>query len=164
MEYWIINADSLFHQVFMIVMGGLYGLAYLLGVSYKAVNIYFYFIFFPLSFMFLQKGWKQYLFLPVSLVFFLLPDYEELSQRFFELSVGFLNYSAGVFGSDYIRMSVYLCVLLPLILYSGLVYLKWGKPGILRLVKFGGGGIVIYLLLVYPNMQSWLAHLKDYLL
>lgn len=163
MEYWITNADSLFHQIFMIVMGGLYGLAYLLGVSYKAINIYCYFILFPLSFMLLLKGWKQYLFPPVSLLFFLLPDFEELSQMIFALSVDFLNYTAALVGSDYIRMSVYLCVILPLILYTGLAYLKWGKPGMLKLLKIGGTSIVIYLFFIYPNMKDWLVHLKDYL-
>ncbi len=32
-EFWIAHADSLFHQIFMLFMGGLYALAMLAGVT-----------------------------------------------------------------------------------------------------------------------------------
>jgi len=39
MEYWIQNSQSFIHQVFLIGMSGLYALAWIAGVSYKAINI-----------------------------------------------------------------------------------------------------------------------------
>jgi hypothetical protein len=118
LEFWIENSGSFMHQIFMIVMGALYALSFILGVSYKAVNIYMYFVFFPLSFSsFFLRGWKKLLFIPVSFLFFMIPNFESLSNQFFDLCVVFLNDSAEVFNSDYIRMSVYLCVAVPIAMY-----------------------------------------------
>jgi hypothetical protein len=48
-QFWIDNADSLFHQVFMIVMGGLMGIAYLFGTTYNVINILVYYVLIPSS-------------------------------------------------------------------------------------------------------------------
>ena len=36
---WIAHSDSLFHQIFLIVMGGLYALAFLAGFTYKIIEL-----------------------------------------------------------------------------------------------------------------------------
>jgi len=154
MEYWLQNSTSFLHQVFMIVMGGLYAFAWLLGVSYKAINIYFYFVLFPLSFSLLLKGWKKFLFIPASFLFFLVPNFESFSVSFFDLCVDFLNSTAGAFGTNYIAMSVYLCVLVPLILYIPLLWFKRGRKK--TLCVLGGMAVFcgIYLSTIYPNFRT----------
>lgn len=152
-DYWILHADSFLHQIFMIVMGMLYGLAFLFSVSYKAINIYCYFVLFPLSFALLIKGWKGFLFIPVSFLFFLIPDFEALSIKFFDLCVEFLNQSAETFDSNYIAMSVYLCVLVPAVLYVPLLWYKVEKKRALYVL--GGVAVLcgIYMITIYPNFK-----------
>src|SRR5690606_32887537 len=127
MDYWITHPSSLLHQIFLLVMAGLYGLAWIMGISYKAVNIYCYFIFFPLSFSLLLKGWKKFLFLPLSLLLLLIPGFEAFSVVFFDRCVDLLNQLAPSFNTDYIGISVYICVLLPLLLYLPLVLYKLNR-------------------------------------
>ena len=163
MEYWIHNADSFHHQIFMIVMGSLYALSWLLGISYKAMNIYCYFILFPLSFMLFLKGRTKYLFLPISLLFFLIPGFEVFSSELFDLCVIFLNNSAALLHSNYVAMSVYLCVLLPLMLYMLSVYTRFGKRKSQQILL--GIGIVsaVYMIGVYPFMKIWLLYFQEQL-
>ena len=164
MEYWIDNADSFLHQVFMLVMGSLYALSWLLGVSYKAVNIYCYFILFPLSFSLFLKDWKKYLFLPISLLFFLIPGLESISSSLFDQCVIFLNKSAELIGSNYVAMSVYLCVLLPLLLYLLSIHIRFGKRKSQKVLL--GIGIVsaVYIIGVYPFMKMWLLYFQEQLI
>jgi len=161
MEYWIQNSQSFIHQVFLIGMSGLYALAWIAGVSYKAINIYCYFIFFPLSFALLIKGWKGFLFIPASFLFFLIPNFEGLSVKFFDLCVDFLNQSAETFGSNYIAMSVYLCVLVPVVLYLPLLWYKLSKKTALYVL--GGFAVLcgIYMITIYPNFKSILEFVQQ---
>ena len=161
MEYWIQNSHLFLHQIFMIVMGSLIALSYLLGVSYKAVNIYCYFILFPLSFNLFLKGWKKFIFIPVSFLFFLLPNFEELSVKFFKLCEDFLKNSAETFDSNYIAMSVYLCVLVPVVLYLPLVWYKVGRKKMLYVLAGLGVFFGIYMLTVYPNFKSILEFVQN---
>lgn len=163
MEYWIDHADSFFHQIFMIVMGSLYALSWLLGVSYKAVNIYCYFVLFPLSFSLFLKGRKKFLFLPVSLLFFLIPDVEEFSKGLFDHCVTFLNSTAALFHSNYIAMSIYLCVVPPLLLYMLLIHIRFGKRKSQQVLL--GIGIVsaVYMIGVYPFLKTWLLYFQEQL-
>lgn len=156
MDYWITHASSLLHQIFLLVMAGLFALAWIMGISYKVVNIYCYFIFFPLSFSLLLKGWKKFLFLPLSLLLLLIPGFEAFSVVFFDRSVDFLNQLAPSFNADYIGISVYICVLLPLLLYLPLVLYKLNRKQ-LKLLSIGLLACsCLYLVIVYPNFRSLL--------
>ena len=160
-DYWILHADSFLHQIFMMVMGMLYGLAFLFSVSYKAINIYCYFALFPLSFaIFLKTPWK-FLFLPVSLLFFFIPNFEKLSIQLFDRSVDFLNWSAEIFQSNYIAMSVYLCVLVPIALYLPLIIYRLDR----KQIKFWGialsGMLILYLVLIYPFFKDILLYTTE---
>lgn len=160
-DYWIAHSDSFLHQIFMIVMGGLYAMGFLAGVSYKAINIYCYFILFPLSFaLFLKTRWK-YLFLPVSLLFFVIPGFEGISVNFFNHCVVFLNKTAETFSSNYIAMSVYLCVLVPLIIYLPFLFWRLSK----RQLKISGlifaCLLLFYLIFIYPFFKDLLIYGKD---
>lgn len=157
-EYWLANSESFYHQIFMIVMGSLGGLAYILGVTYKAVNIFVYFIFFPFSFsLFLKKPWK-FLILPASFLFFVFPGYESFSHDFFRLCENFLHYVAGIFDSNYVVVSVYLCVFLPVILYLMAIYIKNGVQGIRKVALWLSILSIIYLVLIMPLFPKLLEY------
>lgn len=161
LDYWILHADSLLHQVFMIVMGILQAAAIVLGVSYKAINIYAYFVFFPLSFaLFLKTNWK-YIFLPASFLFFLIPNLEELSVAFFDSCVVFLNESAEVFNSNYIAMSVYLCVLIPVFLYLPFLIYRLNAKQLKVTGIYVLGFSLLYLVFIYPFFKDALLHMKE---
>ncbi len=161
LDYWIQNADSFLHQIFMIVMGLLYGMAYLIQVSYEAMNIYSYYVLFPLSFaLFLKTSWK-YLFFPVSLLFFMIPGFESISAEVFLLSVDFLNWTAEMFNSDYISMSVYVCVLVPLLLYLPFMVLRFNRKQ-LKYISLGLGCLLLlYMVFIYPFFKDLLIYAKE---
>lgn len=161
LDYWILNADSFIHQIFMIVMGLLQGMAFLFRVSYEAMNIYSYYVLFPLSFaLFLKISWK-YLFIPVSLLFFLIPNFESLSKNIFEQSVVFLNWTAKIFNSDYITMSVYICVLVPVLLYLPFIIYKFNRKQLKYISLSLGGFLLLYLVLIYPFFKDFLLYAKE---
>lgn len=153
-NYWIEHSDLFLHQIFMIVMGALYALAFLAGVSYKAMNIYCYFVLYPASFVLFLKSNKKYLVFPATFLFFLIPKIENKSSFFFDQCVGFLNFSASLFGSNYINMSVYLCVVIPLLLYIPFLIIRLE----LKTLKYIGAALLVvgllYFLIIYPNFKS----------
>jgi hypothetical protein len=153
-NYWIEHSDSFLHQIFMIVMGTLYAMAYIAGVTYKTMNIYCYFVFFPASFALFLKSKKKYFVLLATFLFFLIPGFETKSSHFFDQCVVFLNYSAGLFGSNYINMSVYLCVVIPLLLYVPFLIRRFD----LKTLKYIGATLLVigllYFLIIYPNFKS----------
>lgn len=147
------HLDSLPHQLFIIVMGLLYGFAHLIGVSYQAMNIYSYFVFFPVSLLFFirMRWYLKVLLFVCTLLFFLIPGFENFSQHFFDLCVVFLHNVAAMIGSDYVRVSIYLCVILPGLIYLGAYLLRYGKKKTLFLLEvmlllFFGYCISFYLL------------------
>lgn len=118
---WIAHSDSFFHQIFMIIMGALYAMAFIAGVTYKTMNIYCYFILFPATFALFLHSPKKYWILSATMLFFVIPGIENKSALFFDTCADFLDYSVKIAHSNYIDMSVYLCVLVPLLLYLPLV-------------------------------------------
>lgn len=153
-NYWVENSNSFLHQIFMIVMGTLYAFAFLFGVSYKTINIYFYFVFYPASFALFLKSPKKYLVLLATFLFFLIPNIEVKSSFFFDRCVDFLNYGASVFGSNYINMSVYLCVVIPLLFYLPFLIIRLDR----KTLKYTGATLLaiglLYFLFIYPNFKS----------
>lgn len=160
-EYWINHSHSLIHQIFMIVMGILQGMAYLFSVSYEAMNIYSYYVLFPLSFaLFLKTSWK-YLFFPISMLFFLVPGFESFSNNLFQKSVDFLNWTAEIFNSDYITMSVYICVLVPVLMYLPFIIYRFSKKQLKYISLSFGGALVLYMLMIYPFFKDFLLYAKE---
>ena len=162
MDYWITNADSFLHQIFLIVMGSLYGLAWLFGISYKAANIYCYFVLFPVSFALFLRGWKIKILIPASLLILLTPGFENFSRWFFDLCVDFVNYLVEIFSSTYVAICVYVCVLLPLLLYLPFVIVKVPRK---KTMHFFAGMIAllsIYMILIYPNFRTFLVYLQNH--
>ena len=149
-EYWLANSGSFYHQIFMIVMGSLMGMSYILGVTYKAVNIFVYLIFFPLSFtLFLKKPWRYFI-LPASFLFFALPNFESISYKIFSICENFLHSTAKTFNSNYVVVSVVLCVYLPVILYLTAIFLKNGMEGTKKIILWLLVFSAIYLIFIMP--------------
>jgi len=162
-NYWVEHSNLFFHQIFMIVMGALYAMSFVLGVSYKAVNIYCYFVFYPASFSMFLKSKVKYLILSSTLLFFFIPGFESLSSKFFDDCVIFLNHSAKVTHSNYINMSVYLCVVLPLLLYVPFLLWRFGKKMFLKILITFTLICFCYLLFIYPFFKPLLVTLLDLL-
>lgn len=162
-SFWIENSDSFMHQIFMIVMGLLYALSFVMCISYKAVNIFVYFVLFPFSFVLFFKGNWKYFLLPTPLLFFAIPNYENFSSKFFDNCVVFLNYTAKIFDSNYINMSVYLCVLVPFILYMPFVIYKLTKRQLYTLFIAFSILILLYGIFVYPFFKPLLISLSNHI-
>ena len=155
---WIAHSDSLFHQIFLIVMGGLYALAYLTGFTYKAMNIYCYFVFYPATFTLFLKSNKKYFILLGTLLFFVIPNIEYKSSVFFDRCVDFINVNVKLFHSTYVDVCIYWCVILPLLLYVPFVIKKF-EPKTLKYIAIGILSIsILYMALIYPNFKSWITH------
>jgi len=156
-QFWIDNANSLFHQIFMIVMGGLYGIAYVFGTTYKVINIFVYYILIPSSWIFLiskkTNSKLNLISLGLLLGFISLPNIRKDCDYFFQKNVDFLNWSADIFGSNYIDMSVYICVIVVGIIYLILIPLTLTRKTtkiilIISVILFG-----LYMLIIYPNFK-----------
>jgi hypothetical protein len=148
---WIAQSDSLFTQVFLLVMGGLYASAFISGFTYKAMNIYFYFA------LFLRSP-KKYYVLAATLLFFVFPKVEYLCSFFFDACVAFINYQVHYFHSTYVNVCIYWCVLLPLALYVPFIIKRFDTKTLqkiaLGLVVF----CVLYMVVIYPNFKPMLLH------
>lgn len=162
-NFWIENSDKLNHQLFMFVMGFLYSLSFILGVSYKAVNIYCYFILYPLSFSLFLKNKVKYLILLSSLLFFIIPNFEELSILYFDKSVDFLNWSASLIDSNYINISIYLCVYVPIILYIPFFIHRFGFKIFIKTLLVIAFLFLLYLIFLYPHVKTLLVSLLYYI-
>lgn len=160
---WIAHSDLLFHQIFLIFMGGLYALAYISGVTYQTINIYCYFVFYPATFALFLKSKYKYWVLPATLLFFIIPNIEQKSNDFFNKCVLFLNYTGELFYFNYIDMSVYFCVILPLVLYVPFVIKKF-EIKTLKIIAFVIFLIsFFYMILIYPFFKTGLIYLNSFI-
>ncbi|SEB06636.1 hypothetical protein SAMN05443667_11928 [Flavobacterium gillisiae] len=159
-QFWIDHADSLFHQIFMIVMGGLVGMAALFGTTYNVINILVYYILIPASWIYLISRktsiWINVLSLISLLFFLLLPGLRANSDYAFQKSVDFLNWTAKIFNSNYIDMSVYICVVAVGLIYLLLIPLTLPKKLTKKIGLFSAIISVLYLIIIYPNFKEML--------
>jgi hypothetical protein len=157
-RFWIDHADSFLHQIFMIVMGSLYGLAFLFGTTYNVINIFVYYIFVPSSWIYLVSRktsiWINSISVVLLFAFLLQPNIRTNCNYFFQKSVDFLNWAAKIFGSNYIDMSVYICVVVIGIVYLVLIPLTLPKKTSKILLISSVASLIIYMLVVYPNFRE----------
>lgn len=157
-QFWLDHADSLFHQIFMIVMGGLFGLAYLFGTTYNVINIFIYYIFVPSSWIYLISRktfiWLNAISVLLLFSFLLLPNIRLNSNYLFQKSVDFLNWTAVLFGSNYIDMSVYICVVVIGIVYLVLIPLTLPKKKTKIILISFVVSFIIYMIFIYPNFKD----------
>ena len=159
-QFWIDNAGSLFHQIFMIVMGSLMAIAAVFGTTYNVVNILVYYILIPSSWIYLISRktsiWINILSILAVIAFALLPDLRKNCDYFFQKSVDFLNWSATIFNSNYIDMSVYICIVAVALVYLILIPLTLPKIVVKKFVIVMCIVFVLYMLLIYPNFKDML--------
>lgn len=157
-QFWLDNADSFFHQIFMIVMGGLFGLAYLFGTTYNVINIFVYYVLVPSSWIYLisrkTSVWINAISALLLFSFLLLPNIRLNCNYFFQKSVDFLNWTAVIFGSNYIDMSVYICVVVIGIIYLILIPLTLPKKTTKIILISFTVSLIIYLVFIYPNFKD----------
>lgn len=153
---WIAQSDTLFTQVFLLVMGGLYASAFITGFTYKAMNIYFYFVFYPASFALFMRSPKKYYILGATLLFFVLPKVEILSGIFFDACVAFINYQVHYFHSTYVNVCIYWCVLLPLGLYVPFIIKRFDTKTLQKIALGIVVFCVLYMAVIYPNFKPML--------
>ncbi len=119
-------------EIFKIIYQFLKWISALTGLTYREVNIVVYFILIPSLFFYLisriiKQKWVilgYLIFVGISLL--IIPDFEQFSSAFFDLSVDFLN-CFEVIGLDYIQASVLICVLLPILIIFFLLKLNRKK-------------------------------------
>ncbi|MEM8522301.1 hypothetical protein [Flavobacterium sp. PL12] len=157
-QFWIDNAGSLFHQIFMIIMGSLMAIAAVFGTTYNVVNILVYYILMPSSWIYLISKktsiWINILSIIAIIAFALLPDLRKNCDYFFKKSVDFLNWSATVFNSNYIDMSVYICVVAVAIVYLILILLTLPKSVVKKIRIVMSIVFVLYMIVIYPNFKD----------
>ena len=113
--------------IFTWVANGLKQLAQMLHVIYNEINILIYFAFIPFSWLMLLDYIFSFHYLKVAFLIFVVgfsvgcTNFRRYSDVLFMKSVNFLNYF-NRFGSNYFNTSVWVCVFLPIAIYSILIY------------------------------------------
>lgn len=96
-------------------------------------------------------------------MFFIIPNIKQISNEFLNQCVTFLNYTGELFQSNYINMSVYLCVFLPLFLYVPFIIKKF-EPKTVKIIAIVVVVIsIVYMILIYPFFKSGLIYLNSYI-
>ena len=115
-------------QTFNLVAQFLHQLAKLTNLTYNQINIIVYFAIIPLSWFLLLDLYFSGCYFTFGFVLFLIgfkvgcKNSREYSDELFVKSVHFLNYF-NRFGSNYYKSSVWICVLLPILIYILLITL-----------------------------------------
>jgi hypothetical protein len=162
LTFWINNSESFSHQLFMIVMGVLFVSGKILGISYKAVNILVYFFLIPSSYVYIisrktSKFLNLILLVPVVYFIFLKNKVGALNSLF-DYSVIFLESFASYFNSNYINVSVYLCVYLVLFVYILLIGICYSRKVFITVMIALAVFFFFYFILIFPNFKEILLH------
>lgn len=97
------------------------------GLTYNEVNIIAYYFLIPFSWVCLIDKILKFHCLKISFAIFTLGffvgcrNFRTYSDWLFNKSVSFLNYF-NKFGSNYVASSVWICVLLPIVIYAVLIF------------------------------------------
>ncbi len=116
-------------RIFGIVAKALLWIARKCGMTYNEVNIIVYYLIIPLSWTIMFDLWLGHPVLTFALIFIWIGifiatrhTFKEWCDWAFKDSVDFLNWF-NRWGGNYILNSVIICVIIPLLIYGGLVYL-----------------------------------------
>lgn len=120
--------SSLHDRIFDRVVKELKLYARVFKISYYAVNILLYFFLVPFTWLILLDVIFDFHYLKIGFVLFCIgfalycKDFEAFSLKLYKRSVRFLNYF-NRFGSNYVVSSVWICVVVPIAIYTLLIYL-----------------------------------------
>lgn len=118
--------------VFNIVAQALRTLSRLTGFTYNEINVLLYYFIIPFTWMILLDSILHIHFLKIAGFIFCIGfyagcrDFRKYSDWLFFKSVIFLNLF-NRFGSNYIKSSVWICVSLPILIYTILFYLVFNS-------------------------------------
>ena len=118
------------NRVFNTVAKALRSLSRLTGFTYNEINVLLYYFIIPFSWLILIDSILHLNYFKLAGIIFSIgfftgcKDFKEYADWLFFKSVIFLNFF-NRFGSNYIRSSVWICVSLPILIYTCLFYLAF---------------------------------------
>jgi hypothetical protein len=110
------------NSVFKLVAGILLRIGRITGLTYNEINILVYYFLVPFSWLLLLDiifgfHYLKIVFAVYCLVFAIIcRNFRRYADCLFDKSVSFLNYF-NKFGSNYVKSSVWICVLIPVLIY-----------------------------------------------
>jgi hypothetical protein len=116
--------------IFKIIANSLSFIGNITGLTYNEINIIVYYFLIPFSWLFLLDVIFHFHFLKIAFVIYCFGfiakcrNFKTYSDWLFEKSVLFLNYF-NKYGSNYIASSVWICVVIPIIIYVVLLYFAY---------------------------------------
>ena len=122
------KTTPLHERIFNWVVEVLMRYARLFKISYYAINILVYYFLVPFTWIILLDLLFEFHYLKVGFLFFCIgfaffcKDFNTFSMDLYKQSVNFLNYF-NRFGSNYVKSSVWICVFVPIVIYSTLIYM-----------------------------------------
>jgi hypothetical protein len=141
-------------------MGSLMAIAALFGTTYNVINILVYYILIPSSWIYLLSRktsiWINTISLIALMTHLLIPGLRKNSDYIFQKSVDFLNWSAEIFDSNYIDMSVYICVVAVALVYVLLIPFTLPQKLTKKTALITAVVFTIYMIIVYPNFKDLL--------
>jgi hypothetical protein len=120
--------EKIVQRIFNLVRDMLISGASFLKITYNEINIIVYYFLIPFSWLCMLDVIYEFHYLKLAFIIFCLGFYigcrnfRTFSDELFMKSVYFLNYFKR-FGSNYVSASVWICVVVPILIYVGLIYL-----------------------------------------
>jgi hypothetical protein len=120
--------NTVFHIVYSILMA----ISEITGFTYNEVNVIAYYIVLPFAYVILADKILKIHVLKILYVgaiaaaLFFIKDFSEFSDWLFQASVDFLL-SFEIFGWSYVVSSVFICVIFPAIVFSGMFYFAYPR-------------------------------------
>lgn len=114
--------------IFKIVARSLLYIGRQTGLTYNEINIIVYYFIIPFSWLCLLDLYFKFHFTKIAFVIFTVGfkvgcrNFNSYSNWLFEKSVSFLNYF-NKYGSNYVKSSVWICVVLPILIYALIFFL-----------------------------------------
>jgi hypothetical protein len=118
---------NMHERIFNRVVGVLMRYARFLKISYYEINIIVYYFLVPFSWLVLLDWIFNFHYMKIGFILFCIgfalicKDFSSFSIRLYKRSVDFLNYF-NRFGGNYVASSVWICIVVPVLIYSTLIY------------------------------------------
>ena len=117
-------------SIFRKVADTLYNASTVIGITYNEINIVVYYLLIPLTWTIMLDGWLGTPITTYALIFTWMGikigtwgRFKDWSDWAFMRSVAFLNYF-NRWGGNYVLNSVIICVVVPILVYIGLILLQ----------------------------------------
>jgi hypothetical protein len=126
-----VKSTSMLERIFKRVVKDLMYFARLLKVNYYEINILVFYFFVPFTWIILLDLIFDFHYLKIAFALFCIgfvfyyKDFSTFSIDLYRNSVRFLLYF-NRFGSNYVASSVWICIVIPVLIYAGLIYLVVG--------------------------------------